>query len=133
MARVLLYNLTEESRRKKVKAALFRCGIPSREVLPEEQGMRIGELLGLQDGAWEKAELSETEPFREEMIVMHELTTGQFHGFLDGLRAQGIRIPLKAMTTETNIGWTAGQLRNELTAEAEAIASGTGRPAHSQK
>ena len=155
MARVLLYNFMDEARRKKVKAALFRCALPSREVGPEEQDQPIGVLLGMP--GYEKAFLSEellgkpeellgeaeerpqeeqskeipeknsgrSAPFTEEMIVMQDLTSRQFHGFLDGLKAAGIRVPLKAVVTEHNAGWSSGRLCRELKAEHEAMQAGS--------
>ncbi len=122
MAKVLLFNFTQDVRRKKVKALLFRLAIPGREVQPEEQGQTIAALLG--EASDREAPGTEREPFREEMIVMHGLAPRQFHGLLDGMKAQGIRVPLKAVVTETNLSWTACQLRKELQAEAEAIRGG---------
>jgi len=166
MAKVLLFNFQEEQRRKKVKAVLFRLGIPSREVAPEEQNRRIGELAGMpaemletvsrpgghteplkHHGGQKKRDPGETgpaaelhspaenpadqaadclpqeeigkeqAPFQEEMIVMLGLNARQFHGFLDGIRTAGVRVPLKAMATEHNIAWTARELHRELAAE----------------
>jgi hypothetical protein len=122
MARVLLFNFTQEERRKKVRAALFRAGIPGRDIPPEKQGRTLGELLTEEDGAGQAEEAAE--PFREELIVMHELTRNQFHGFLDGLKRAGLAVPLKAVTTETNRTWTAKRLFTELSAEREAVAGG---------
>ena len=162
MARVLLYNFMDEARRKKVKAALFRCALPSREVSPEEQDQPIGVLLGMP--GYEKELLPEellgkpeellgeaeellgepeerpqeeqskeipeknsgrSAPFTEEMIVMQDLSPRQFHGFLDGLKAAGIRVPLKAVVTEHNAGWSSGRLCRELKAEHEAMQAGS--------
>ena len=125
MARVLLFNFTAEVRRKKVKALLFRLGIPSREVPPEEQGMTLGALLneqGLDPGISGKEETEGR--FTGEMLVMHNLTPGQFHGLLDGLKRQGVLVPLKAVTTAANLRWTAVQLHAELMAEREALQAG---------
>lgn len=132
MGRVLLFNLTEESRRKKVKAALFRCGLSGQEVRPEEQGRTLGALLGSESGstAEETPEATPEKLFPEEMIVMHGLSPRQFHGFLESLKAQGIRIPLKAVTTEHNLRWTAETLRRELLAEHAAMAKGAGESVH---
>ena len=130
MARVLLCNFTEDTRRKKVKAALFRAALPSLEVPPSGQGKVLGALLGL-EGFSETAEEG-AESFGEEMIVMHGLTPRQFHGFLDGIRAAGIRIPLKAVTTESNLGWSAARLHRELAAEREALEHGGKGPVHEE-
>ena len=45
--------------------------------------------------------------------------------FLDQLRRNKLIIPLKAIETETNIGFTSYELYRELFAEREAIMKGT--------
>ena len=45
--------------------------------------------------------------------------------FLDQLRRNKLIIPLKAIETETNIGFTSYELYRELSAEREAIMKGT--------
>ena len=122
MGRVLLYNFTEETRRKKVKAELFRMGLPSEEIPASAQNRILGDLLKAENGR--PAAEPPGNPFREEMIVLYELTPRQFHGFLDGLKRQGIRVPLKAVVTEHNINWSSLQLRDELMKEAEAMQQG---------
>ena len=119
MARVLLYNLREENRRKKVKALLFQLAIPSREVQLAEQDHPLGYLLGLPDYA--PAGAGEEAPFSEEMLVMHALSPRQFNGLLDGMKRAGIRLPLKAVVTPQNIAWSSRRLRQELRAEHEAM------------
>ena len=122
MATVLLYNIREEARRRKIGAALFRAALPFREVTPEEQGKTLGELLGV-PGAAEAAE-NPGEPFAEEMIVMHGLNPRQFQTFLEALKQQQIRVPLKAVVTEHNIQWSSLRLHSELAVEHRAMTEG---------
>lgn len=130
MARVLLFNFIREDRRKKVKAVLFRTGIPVREIPPQDQGRTLAELLDPEAVA-SPAEVPD-KPFSEEMILMHGLTQVQFHSFLDGLKRGGISVPLKAVSTETNREWSARRLYEELSAEHRAMTQGEGKPAHRQ-
>ncbi len=122
MGRVLLFNFTAEARRKKVRALLFRLGLPGREIPPEDQGQTLAALLEEQAHRPEKGKTEKG--FSGEMLVMHGLSPKQFHGLVDGLRAQGLLTPLKAVTTETNLNWTALRLHEELTAEREALEAG---------
>lgn len=129
MARVLLYNFRNEARRKKLKALLFRLALPSREVEPEEQGYSLGMLLG------EPGEMpgeAADEPFTEEMLVMHGLASRQFHGLVDGLRQQGVIVPLKAVVTPHNIQWTSARLHRELSAEHAAMSGKNAAPVHAE-
>ena len=121
MAEVLLYNLREGERRKKVKALLFCFGIPSRDVRPEEQGLPLAALLGMGERADTAAAAPPDSPFTEEMIVMHGLDGRQFHGFLDGMKAAGVRVGLKAVTTGQNLGWSSLRLHEELAEERRAL------------
>ena len=129
MARVLLYNFRNEARRKKVKALLFRLALPSREVEPEEQAYPLGTLLG------EPGEMpgeAADEPFTEEMLVMHGLAPRQFHGLVDGLRQQGVIVPLKAVVTPHNIQWTSARLHRELRLEHAAMSGKNAAPVHAE-
>ena len=129
MARVLLYNFRNEARRKKLKALLFRLALPSREVEPEEQGYPLGILLG------EPGEMpgeAADEPFTEEMLVMHGLAPRQFHGLVDGLRQQGVLVPLKAVVTPHNIQWTSARLHRELCLEHAAMSGKNAAPVHAE-
>ena len=119
MARVLLYNFSDEGRRRTVKAMLFRLKIPCREISPEEQDHSLGYLLGL-DGYGPAEKETET-PFGEEMLVMYELSPRQFNGLLDGLRRVRMYVPLKAVVTAHNVVWSSGQLKRELEAEHRAM------------
>ena len=123
MARVLLYNFSEDSRRRTVKEILFRFGIPSREIPADRQGAPLGRLLEL--SGFEGKEEAPEKPFTEEMIVLHDLSARQFHGFLDEMRRRGIRVPLKAAVTEENVHWSSFRLCRELQAEHEALAGKT--------
>ena len=127
MARVLLYNFTDEAKRKKIKAILFRFAVPSREIPPACQGLTLGALL---EGAESGETGAEEPPFDGEMIVMHDLTARQFNGLLDEMKRQGIRVPMKAVVTEHNIGWTSARLYREISAEREAL---EGRTAPAEK
>ena len=128
MGRVLLYNFREERRRKAVKALLFRLGVPSREIPPEAQGLSLSELLEAENPG-EGPEIP-AEAFREEMLVMQGLEPRAFHGLLDGLKAAGIRVPLKAVVTEHNLEWSSIRLHAELRAEQEALCGGAAVPDH---
>ena len=45
--------------------------------------------------------------------------------FLDQLRRKKLSVPLKAIQTDRNIGFTSRELYRELCAERDAIARGT--------
>lgn len=123
--KVLLFNLSS-AKLAKLRMLLLRAGIGCRVVNPAEQGMTIGALAGTGSTAAAAAE-----GFTGEMMVMCGLDDGRFNALLAAMRANGVSIPLKAVMTETNAGWTAGALYKELCAEHEAMHS-RGREIHRQ-
>ena len=120
MGRVLMYNFADEKRRRAVKALLFRFSIPCREVPAEEQHHPLGAVLELE--GFEAGEEEEENAFRDEMLVMHDLSRRQFNGLLGGMKQAGVQVPLKAVVTAHNVGWSGARLCRELRAEHEAMA-----------
>ena len=122
MTRVLLYNFSDEGRRKTVKAILFRLKIPCRDISPEDQNHPLGYLLGL-DG-YGPGENDPEPPFSEEMLVMCGLTPRQFNGLLDEMKKVRLLVPLKAVVTAHNVAWSSGRLKREIEAEHRAMNKG---------
>lgn len=56
-------------------------------------------------------------------LIMNGLDRSRLDSFLTRLRAGGVSIPLKAMVTPTNQGWTLAALLAELVREREAFAA----------
>ena len=56
-------------------------------------------------------------------LIMNGLDRSRLDSFLTRLRAGGVSIPLKAMVTPTNQGWTLAALLAELVQEREAFAA----------
>ena len=120
MARVLLYNFADEKRRRAVKSLLFRFSIPCREVPAEDQYRPLGAVLELEE--FEAEAEGEENSFGDEMLVMHDLSRRQFNGLLDGMKQAGVQVPLKAVVTSHNLGWSGARLHRELRTEHEAMA-----------
>lgn len=119
MSEVLIYNLTPE-RDAKLKMLCRKFGIGSRSVDKSEYGYSLGYLLGItEDDA-----VKDGEDFDEEMLYIAGIRGGMLNLFIDQLRRQKLIIPLKAIQTDTNVGFTSRELYRELSAEREAIAKG---------
>ncbi len=116
---VLLYNLdTEKGRRIKLLCMALKLRV--RSVSPEKYGLTVDQVLH-----GEGAETSGGEPFPEEMLVMADMTSGQVDQLLQGFRRKKIQpVALKAIVTPANLQWDARKLRDELTAEHEAMKKG---------
>lgn len=120
MSEVLIYNLAPQ-KDAKLKMLCRRFGIGSRSIEKSEYGFTLGYLLGLsQDDT-----VKDSGSFDDEMLYIAGLRGGMLNLFLDQLRRNKLIIPLKAIQTDTNIGFTSYELYRELCAEREAIQKGT--------
>ena len=120
MSKVLIYNLPPE-KDAKVKMLCRKFGFDSRSIEKAEYGYTLGYLLGLS----EDDSVRDGEDFEEEMLYIAELRGGMLNLFLDQLRRKKLGVPLKAIQTEMNVGFSSTELYRELCAEREAIAKGT--------
>lgn len=124
MGNALLYNISDPGKRMKIKLCLYKLGIGCIDVAPEDFGRPVGQLLGLETAASGE----DAEPFSEEMLVMHALSSRQFSALLDALRRERVPVALKAVVTETNQTWSSSRLHRELAAEHAAMRRKAGSP-----
>ena len=119
MSMVLIYNLSPE-KDAKLKMLCRKLNITSRTVEKHEYGHKLSRLLGLSDDS----SVFAGEDFDGEMLYIADLSGGMLNLFLDQLRRKKILVPLKAVQTRTNMGFTSYELYRELCAEREAIQRG---------
>lgn len=114
-ATALAWKVPEGSGLEKVCA---EAGVKLRVVEEEDLGRTVGALCGL-PGAGEGAAPAAADP--TPALVLWGLDRKGLDAFLDGLKAAGVRIPLKAIVTDTNRAWTFAALLEELHAEHRAV------------
>ena len=117
---VLLYNFTDKERADKVKFIFVLMGIKIRSVRKEDYLQPVGALSGVADISRTDA-VYDGEGFDGEMLVICGLTDPQMDQMLAYFRGEGIRIPLKAALTPTNMHWNSLELHDELVREHEAV------------
>ena len=117
---VLLYNFTDKERADKVKFIFVLMGIKIRSVRKEDYLQPVGALSGIADISRTDA-VYDGEGFDGEMLVICGLTDPQMDQMLAYFRREGIRIPLKAVLTPTNMHWNSLELHDELVREHEAV------------
>ena len=136
--RVLLYQLRGTEAAKKLQPVLLQMGIRIKCVEPEEYGLPIGVLAGLEKAPEESQKSptptgNEALPAENEassveisapMMVMCGFSGSRVDAFLQQMRRAGVpRIALKAMLTPTNRYWTSRELFRELQKEHEMMQS----------
>lgn len=106
----------EKQQRMKALAAAKRFGF--REVYPLQTGQQIGFLAGIPGYREKKLSLLEM-PVRidEEMLILHEFAGKNLDSLLAALREEKLAVPLKAVVTQHNVGWTMAALYAELANE----------------
>jgi hypothetical protein len=122
VAVLLLFNIHDEEKRTAIRLLSLRLGYSVLDVLPEQQSMKISELLS---GA--KPVGQNLIPFTDEMMVMSGFSSQDMHALLDGMRNNGCPVRLKCIVTETNKSWTATRLHKELIAEDQAMRKRTSK------
>ena len=118
---LLVYNLSGE-RAKAVALSAMRLKIRVRRVEPDEYGLPLAALCGLEETP---AQAPQAAPFADEMLVMALFPAGMMNVFLQAMRRAGIApVSLKAVLTPTNAAWNSARLHEELCREREAFAAG---------
>ena len=119
---LLMYNLSGE-RARAISMAAMRLKIRVRRVEPEEYGLPLAILCGLEA---EAPEAVQVQPFEDEMLVMALFPAGMMNAFLQAMRRMGVApVALKAVLTPTNAAWDSVRLHEELSREREAILAGS--------
>ena len=114
-----MYNI-ETKKAAEIKLLCSTLGIGYRKVEKEDFGRPIAVLLGLSDSE----ENNPGSDFDDELLYLADIRGDMFNIFLNLLRKRKLTVALKAVKTETNIGFTSYELATELKAEREAIEKG---------
>ena len=94
-----------------------REGIGLRPVSAEETGRTVGEILSSVALGYTKAEDA------AECLIFSGFDRQSLAEAVNGLKAAGIRVNLKAAATPSNLGWTLSALTAELAKEHEYMTS----------
>ena len=126
---VLYYSPAGNKNATKLKGVLVRMGIRIRNVSEEQFGDTIGSLLGLEGFQREdgKAQTdSAVGAIDQEVLVMHNFSGSRLDELLLGMRRAKVqKIDLKAIVTESNVGWSFYHLYEEIGGEHERMHQNT--------
>lgn len=118
---VLLFNMNNTEKGKKVKFILVRMGVRIKNITPEMLNQQVGYLSGMK--GFEAADgLYDGETFLDEMLVMKGFTSKRVDELLMQFKKAEIeKIQLKAVVTDSNKSWTVLELYKELKKENEEM------------
>ena len=124
--KLLLYTRQDEKARQ-IAALAAACGAGFSRLAPSELNTPLCLLLGLPPFF---AAQTKNDPMPllydpPELLLLHGFTEEALDRFLKEYRAAGIKpIPLKAVTTPHNLGWTPFTLARHLEAERRSLSQG---------
>ena len=113
---ILLYNITDPERKKKIKAVLLRLRVRARIIEKEAYADPIGKAAGM-DVTVSTDFDAPADDFNDEMLVFCFFSDSLLNQFLLGLRKAGVQILLKAILTPSNCSWNSYMLHQEISAE----------------
>ena len=117
---VLIYNIHDPLRKKRLKMLLLSLKIRAKIVTGEQYGQPIGTLAGIKDIP-PAPDLGQPAAMTEEMLIMCHFPEALLNCFLPLLRKNGLVIPLKAVLTPTNAAWSSYKVYRELRREDSLI------------
>ncbi|MBS7009753.1 DUF3783 domain-containing protein [Anaerostipes sp.] len=118
---VLLYNLDNSDRARKIKYILIRMGVRIKNVKKEDYLKPIGALAGAA-GAEADDSIYDGPGFAEEMLVMKGFTGREIDELILRFRKEKLdKIDLKAVMTDTNQTWDSITLYENLREEHEQM------------
>ena len=115
---ILMFRI-DDAKRRVIETICFQMGMTAVEVAAEEENAPLGLLAGAE--GWRNpllmGNIREVQPLTEEMMVMAGLSDESLEVFLAKLRQYHAGVSLKAVLTQQNAVWNAGQLQGELKRE----------------
>ena len=111
---VLLYELAGEAA---LVQALEALGLEVRAVPRAQYSLPLGVILGVRKAGRLPPPYT-GDGLKQPMLVMHGLSSAEVDGVLAALKELGLNLPLKALTTPSNLKWPATQLYGHLMMEA---------------
>lgn len=119
---VLYYTPQKSEADRLIKSVMIRLGIRIRNIGPEQTGEKVGVLAGLTESQEGERVLEELPVIPEKMLVFCGFGRQKLEELLFQLRRAGApAVPMKAMMTEHNQGWSLYALYRELLEEHEKI------------
>ena len=127
METLVYYAAGNEEKEKRMERLAKKLGAGFRAVYPIQTGQQIGFLAGLAGYTEKTLSLLELPPrIEEEMLILNGFAGKKLDALLAALREEKLTLPLKAVVTEHNVGWTLAALYAEIVEERAEMLKRTG-------
>lgn len=117
---VLYYAPEGDTRTAVMKSILVRLGVKIKNVPPGKTGETVGFLLGRK--GFDPCEPEKAPELPEPLLLMDGFTGKRLEILLREMKKNRVRLPYKAVVTQTNLDWQFCKLYDALAAEHEAVA-----------
>lgn len=117
---ILLLNLEGTNDGEAIEGIARSFGVPVKHLTPEDMNQEVGYLIGLD--SYEHDPEAKAQALDDVMMVLHNFSDAQIEVFFDVCKQAKVPyIPLKAVTTQTNVQWRFIELYKNVRAEYEEI------------
>lgn len=117
---ILLVNLEGTQDGIAIDSIARNLGVAVKHLGDADFNQEVGYLIGLE--SFEFDDEAKEETLEDQMMVLHNFSDEQIELFLDVCRqAEVSYIPLKAITTQTNVQWRFVELYKNIKAEYEEM------------
>lgn len=121
---ILIFQIRDSEMKSRLTRALLPLRVRVRAVAEKDYGKTIGEIAGVKSAADIRpdsgAEEESVSALSDPMMVFAGFTSARLDAALRSLRSHSVKIPYKAVLTESNASWTPAALLAELKKEHAA-------------
>lgn len=119
---ILLLNLDGTEEGVAIKSIAKNFGVKVKDLTDEDMNQEVGYLIGLDSYDFDPDAPADT--IEDVMMVLHNFSDEQIEVFFEVCKQAKVPyIPLKAVTTQTNVQWRFVELYKNIKAEYEELKS----------
>lgn len=119
---ILLLNLDGTEEGGAIKSIAKNFGVKVKDLTDEDMNQEVGYLIGLDSYDFDPDAPADT--IEDVMMVLHNFSDEQIEVFFEVCKQAKVPyIPLKAVTTQTNVQWRFVELYKNIKAEYEELKS----------
>lgn len=120
---VLLFEIQDKKMKTAITTALLPLKVKVKQVAPADYNKKLGVIAGTLPDTGEQESLA-AESLSDSMMILCGIYGARLERILNSLRSRNVRLPYKAILTESNQEWTPVECLEELKKEHAALIAG---------